>query len=48
MSVDAEELLEPLPPLCDADIYVETRKRDEKREYKLPTEIVQKKIVSVL
>ncbi|KAL6509887.1 hypothetical protein OROGR_022375 [Orobanche gracilis] len=37
MSVDVDELLEPLQPLCDADIYVETRKRDEKREYKLPT-----------
>ncbi|KAL6555066.1 hypothetical protein OROGR_006324 [Orobanche gracilis] len=47
MSVDAEELLEPLQPLCDADIYVETRKRDEKREYKLPTYIVQKKIDDV-
>ncbi|KAK1359104.1 hypothetical protein POM88_043578 [Heracleum sosnowskyi] len=30
---------EPPTPISDTDIYVKTRKRDETREYKLPTEM---------
>ncbi|XP_063942347.1 uncharacterized protein LOC135150129 [Daucus carota subsp. sativus] len=38
---------EPAPPISDADIYVKTRKRDSAREYKLPTDAVEKKIENV-
>ncbi|KAK1396886.1 hypothetical protein POM88_006749 [Heracleum sosnowskyi] len=37
---------EPPTPISDADIYVKIRKIDEAREYKLPTDVVTKKIVS--
>ncbi|KAK1383781.1 hypothetical protein POM88_021516 [Heracleum sosnowskyi] len=38
---------QPPRPLSEADIFIATRKRDEKRTYKLPTDAVQKKIVSI-
>lgn len=37
---------EPPTPITDADVYVETRKRHENKQYKLPTDLVEKKIVS--
>ena len=39
---------EPPKPILDADIYVKTRKRNAKWEYKLPPDAVVKKIVSNL
>ncbi|KAK1388336.1 hypothetical protein POM88_016514 [Heracleum sosnowskyi] len=38
---------QPPRPLLEADIFIATCKRDEKRTYKLPTNAVQKKIVSI-
>ncbi|KAK1364562.1 hypothetical protein POM88_040123 [Heracleum sosnowskyi] len=38
---------QPPRPLSEADIFIATRKRDEKHTYKLPTDAVQKKIVSI-
>lgn len=45
MPADAKE---PPPPVTEAEIFVETRKRDENREYKLPITGIQKKVVSVV
>ncbi|XP_074364994.1 uncharacterized protein LOC141706059 isoform X2 [Apium graveolens] len=43
--VDPEDLdKEPSAPISDAHIFVETHKRNPKREYKVPTEAVMKKI----
>ncbi|KAL6581960.1 hypothetical protein OROMI_005974 [Orobanche minor] len=38
---------EPPAPITDADVYVKTRKRTTGREYKLPTDVVEKKIEDV-
>ncbi|KAL6518137.1 hypothetical protein OROMI_033838 [Orobanche minor] len=35
---------EPPAPITDADVYVKTRKRTTGQEYKLPTDVVEKKI----
>ena len=37
---------QPPAPISDADVYVKTRKRESTRTYKLPTEDVEKKVVS--
>ena len=37
---------QPPAPISDADVYVKTRKRKSTRTYKLPTEDVDKKVVS--
>lgn len=37
---------EPPTLISDVDVYMTTRKRDEKRKYKLPTEVVDNKIVN--
>lgn len=37
---------EPPAPISDAHLFIETRKRNPKREYKVPAEAVLKKIVS--
>ncbi|KAL8092246.1 hypothetical protein AgCh_034510 [Apium graveolens] len=50
MAIERERLDkpdEPIIPISDADVYVKTRKRDAKREYKLPTDVVEKKIEDV-
>ncbi|KAL8105340.1 hypothetical protein AgCh_029216 [Apium graveolens] len=47
MAIERERLAkpdEPIVPILDVDVYVKTRKRDVKREYKLPTDVVEKKI----
>lgn len=52
-NLDEEALVDPENPdkespaqISDARIFVETRKRDPNREYKVPIEGVKKKIVS--
>ena len=43
--IDGEEVIQ----ISEADIYLETRKRDDKREYKIPAEMakaINEKIVS--
>ncbi|KAL8097245.1 hypothetical protein AgCh_030391 [Apium graveolens] len=50
MAIKRERLAKPdeqIVPISDADVYVKTRKRDAKREYKLPTDVVEKKIEDV-
>lgn len=49
---DEEALVDPKNPdeapaqISDAHIFIETRKRKPDREYKVPTEVLKKKIVS--
>nr|XP_017228464.1 PREDICTED: uncharacterized protein LOC108203795 [Daucus carota subsp. sativus] len=38
---------QPPAPISDADVYVKTRKRESTRTYKLPTEVVEKKVENV-
>ncbi|KAL8101227.1 hypothetical protein AgCh_033197 [Apium graveolens] len=50
MAIERERLAKPVEqivPISDADVYVKTRKREAKREYKLPTNVVEKKIEDV-
>ncbi|KAL8090711.1 hypothetical protein AgCh_039959 [Apium graveolens] len=50
MAIERERLAkpdEPIVPISDAEVYVKTRKRDAKREYKLHTDVVEKKIEDV-
>lgn len=39
-------LEQPPVPISDGDVYVKTGKRESVRTYKLPTEDVEKKVVS--
>lgn len=45
--IKREQLAKPEEPpaqISEADIYIKTRKREETREYKLPTDVVTKNL----